>query len=73
MLIIGGSYVTLYLLGKLWVFWKIGLDWILKSKENILSHISCIEKDYKKHRKNEEAGKIPKILMNFENNIEPKN
>lgn len=53
-------------------FEKIGLDWRLESKENILSHISCMEKDYKRYRKNEESGKIPKIWMNFENNIEPK-
>lgn len=52
-------------------FEKIGLDWRLQSKENILSHISCMEKDYKKYRKNEESGKIPKIWMNFENNIDP--
>lgn len=52
-------------------FEKIGLDWRLQSKENILSHISCMEKDYKKYRENEESGKIPKIWMNFENNIEP--
>ena len=52
-------------------FEKIGLDWRLESKENILSHISCMEKDYKKYRKNEELGKIPKIWMDFENNIEP--
>jgi len=51
-------------------FEKIGLDWRLESKENILSHITCIEEDYKKYRKNEEAGKIPKIWMKFENNIE---
>lgn len=52
-------------------FEQVGLDWRLESKENILSHISCMEKDYKKYRKNEEAGKIPKIWMNFENNIAP--
>jgi len=52
-------------------FEKIGLDWRLGSKENILSHISCMEKDYKKYRKNEESGKIPKVWMHFENNIEP--
>ncbi len=52
-------------------FEKIGLDWRLESKENILSHISCMEKDFKKYKKNEELGKIPKIWMNFENNIEP--
>jgi transcriptional regulator with XRE-family HTH domain len=61
------------------VFWenvesfdKIGLDWRLESKENILAHISCMEKDYKKYRKNEEAGKIPKVWMNFENDINTK-
>lgn len=53
-------------------FEKVGLDWRLESKENILSHISCMEKDYKKYRKKEESGKIPKVWMNFENNIEPK-
>lgn len=53
-------------------FEKIGLEWRLESKENILSHISCMEKDYKKYRKDEESGKIPKIWMNFENNIDSK-
>lgn len=53
-------------------FEKIGLDWRLESKENILSHISCMEKDYKKYRKNEESGKIPKVWMKFENNIDVK-
>lgn len=60
------------------VFWentvafeKIGLDWRVKSNENILSHISCLEKDYKKYKSNEESGKIPKVWMNFENNPEP--
>lgn len=52
-------------------FEKIGLDWRLESKENILSHISCMEKDFKKYRENEKSGKIPKIWMNFENNMEP--
>jgi transcriptional regulator with XRE-family HTH domain len=51
-------------------FEKIGLDWRLESKENILSHISCMEKDYEKYRKKEEEGKIPKVWMNLENNIE---
>ncbi|HBL85453.1 MAG: hypothetical protein A2Y17_02795 [Clostridiales bacterium GWF2_38_85] len=31
-----------------------------------------MEKDYKKYRKNEEAGKIPKVWMSLENNIEAK-
>jgi len=52
------------------LFEKIGLDWRLESKENILAHISCMEKDYKKYRKKEEEGKIPKVWMKFENNIE---
>ncbi|MDF2543381.1 MAG: transcriptional regulator [Herbinix sp.] len=51
-------------------FEKIGLDWRLESKENILAHISCMEKDYIKYRKSEETGKIPKVWMNFENNID---
>ena len=53
-------------------FEKVGLDWRLESKENILSHISCMEKDFKKYKKNEELGKIPKVWMNFENSIDPK-
>ena len=59
------------------VFWEnsnafeqIGLDWRLQSEENLLAHISGMEKDYKKYRKNEEAGKIPQVWMNIENNIE---
>lgn len=52
-------------------FEKIGLDWKLESKENILSHISCMEKDFKEYKKNEELGKIPKVWMNFENSIDP--
>ncbi len=59
------------------VFWEnsehfneIGLDWRVESKENILSHISCLEKDFKRYRKKEEEGKIPKVWMNFENNID---
>jgi hypothetical protein len=49
------------------VFWEnykafeqIGLDWRLQSKENIISHITALERDYKNYRKHEETGKIPK-------------
>lgn len=51
-------------------FEKIGLDFRLESKENLLAHISGMEKDYILYRKNEEAGKIPKVWMNYENNID---
>ncbi len=51
-------------------FKQIGLDWRLESKENLLAHISAMEKDYKKYRKNEDAGKIPKVWEGLENNIE---
>lgn len=61
------------------VFWEnnstfeeIGLDWRLETRENLIAHISCLEKDYKKYRKNEDAGKIPKVWGAFENNIESK-
>ena len=61
-------------------FGQIGLDWRFETKENLLSHISMMEKDFKKYRKNEEAGKIPKVWegdfngepFRFENNITPK-
>ena len=53
-------------------FEKLGFDWRLESKENILSHISCIERDYNTYRANEEMGKIPKLWLNYVNNIEPK-
>ena len=59
------------------VFWenydafrKKGLDWRLESNENLLAHISGMEKDYKKYRTNEENGKIPKTWNIFENHIE---
>lgn len=54
---------------------KIGLDWRFETKENLTAHISMIEKDFKKYRKNEEAGKIPKVWeafeAHFENQITP--
>lgn len=52
------------------VFDKIGLDWRLEAKENLLAHINGMEKDYKKYRKNEENGKVPKVWEIFENKIE---
>lgn len=56
-------------------FGKIGLDWRLESQENILAHLSMIEKDFKKYRKHEESGKIPKTWETednlFENHISP--
>ena len=51
-------------------FEKIGLDWRLQSKENLLAHISCMEKDFNDYRRKEEAGKIPKVWLNYENDIE---
>lgn len=57
-------------------FGKIGLDWWHDSKENIIAHISGMEKDFKKYRKNEETGKIPKVWEDcgytFTNNITSK-
>ncbi|HWT73963.1 MAG TPA: helix-turn-helix transcriptional regulator [Mobilitalea sp.] len=41
-------------------FQKRGLEWRLQTKENLLSHISCCERDFKKYRRNEEAGYISK-------------
>ena len=42
-------------------FGTVGLDWRFETKENLLAHISMMEKDFKKYRKNEEIGKIPKV------------
>ncbi|MCL2512388.1 MAG: helix-turn-helix domain-containing protein [Oscillospiraceae bacterium] len=57
------------------VFAQIGLDWRYESKENLLVHISAMEKDFKKYRKNEESGKIPAVWefeeRRFENHITP--
>lgn len=52
------------------VFGQTGLDWRHESGENLLAHISGMEKDFHKYRKKEEAGKIPKIWEIFENTIE---
>lgn len=37
-----------------------GLDWRHQTKENLLSHISQMERDFKNYRRKEEQGKIPK-------------
>jgi len=54
------------------VFDKVGLDWRLESEENLIAHISGMEKDFRKYKKNEESGKIPKNWKIFENNIDLK-
>lgn len=41
-------------------FQRKGLDWRFETKENLLAHISCCERDFKKYRRNEETGNIPK-------------
>lgn len=59
-------------------FGQIELDWRFETKENLLSHISMMEKDFKKYKKNEESGKIPKVWEGncsgtpfcFENNLD---
>ena len=58
-------------------FEQIGLDWRFETKENLMSHISMMEKNFKKYRKNEESGKIPEVWegefdgtpFRFENHI----
>jgi len=56
-------------------FVQIGPDWRLDSPENILAHISCMEKDFIKYRKNEKAGRVPATWEVeghvFENRITP--
>ncbi|HKM33464.1 MAG TPA: hypothetical protein VJY54_01820 [Lachnospiraceae bacterium] len=69
------------------IFWEnnkafehIGLDWRFETKENLLAHISMMEKDFNKYRKNEESGKILKVWegdfagkpFRIENNIDVK-
>ena len=59
-------------------FGQTGLEWRFETKENLLSHISMLEKDFKKYKKNEETGKIPKAWegnfngtpFRFENNLD---
>jgi len=52
------------------VFEQITLDRRLENRENLLSHINGMEKDYKKYRANEVSGKIPKVWNIFENHID---
>ncbi|MCL2462963.1 MAG: helix-turn-helix domain-containing protein, partial [Defluviitaleaceae bacterium] len=60
-------------------FNQIGLDWRFETKENLFAHISMMEKDFKKYRRNQEAGKIPEVWdgefdgtpFHFENHITP--
>lgn len=52
------------------IFEQVGLDWRLESRENLLSHILGMEKDFRKYRTAEEKGEIPKAWNIFENKIE---
>jgi len=53
------------------VFERVGLDWRLESRENLLAHISGMEKDFLKYRVAEASGKVPKVWHNtFHNNID---
>ena len=56
-------------------FGQIGLDWRFETKENLLSHISMLERDYTLYRAAEASGKIPKVWeangTRFENSILP--
>ena len=52
------------------VFREIGLDWRHETKENLLAHINGMEKDFLKYRRNEEAGKIPKMWNGLNNTID---
>lgn len=59
------------------VFWEneitfeqICLDWRHDTEDNLLAHISSMEKDFLMYKKNEEAGTIPKVWEVFENTIE---
>jgi transcriptional regulator with XRE-family HTH domain/tetrahydromethanopterin S-methyltransferase subunit G len=64
--------------GTMWdnhkAFGKIGLQPHFESKENMLAWISsAMERPYKKYRKAEESGKIPKVVYeNWFNNITKK-
>lgn len=52
-------------------FGRIGLDWRLESKENLVAHIEGMGKDFKKYKNSEKAGRIPQKSGTFENNIKP--
>jgi len=59
-------------------FAQIGLDWRFETTENLLAHISMMEKDFNKYKRNEENGKIPQFWegdfegkpFRIENNID---
>ena len=59
------------------IFEQIGLNQRFKTKENLISHINGMEKDFKTYRKSEETGKIPNVWedefdsvpFRFENHI----
>lgn len=54
------------------VFEQIGLDWRHESSENLMAHISGMEKDFIKYRKKEENNQIPRKWECFENTLEIK-
>ena len=51
-------------------FRKIGLDWRHEAKDNLLAHINGMEKDFLKYKRDEEAGRIPKIWNGLSNTID---
>lgn len=53
-------------------FEQIGLDWRHESKENLMAHISGMEKDFLKYRKKEESNQIPRRWECFENTLDMK-
>lgn len=55
---------------KEYAFAKIGLDWRLDSKENLLAHIGMMQKDFERYREREISGKIPKVWQSMENHID---
>ncbi len=51
------------------VFAKVGLDWRLDSKENLIAHIGMMQKDFELYKENQLHGKVPKVWQSMENNI----
>ncbi|NJP40797.1 helix-turn-helix domain-containing protein [Oscillospiraceae bacterium HV4-5-C5C] len=51
-------------------FREVGLDFRLKSKENLLAHINGMEQDFLAYKQKEEDGKIPKAWGGFENKLQ---
>ncbi|MDR2525354.1 MAG: helix-turn-helix domain-containing protein [Oscillospiraceae bacterium] len=56
---------------------RAGFQWQHQSEENLLAHISAMERDYKQYRADEEAGKIPAVWIceefggaRFENHLD---